>query len=253
MSRTRASAKAAGSRFERSVADYLNITLAKLIGFPQNVDRRVRTGAKDRGDIGGVWRRALGNDGEYLDDQRIVIECKDTSRVNLAGWARETEIERGNDDALAGVIVHKRHGVADPARQWVTMELAEFVALLTGERPAALVPSDDPGDAAEAVSGDDGRSEDTCECGDSVYSGGDCPAVGSGAYGTGCPKQPLRAFGGRMPSISRQMVDGPVPGDLVTQVRNEIDAAERQRLAETLGNTAAQVHRRTETFERGVG
>jgi len=88
------------------------------------IDRRVKTGAKDRGDIGGL--RHMG--------ERVVIECKDTARINLAGWAAETEIERGNDDALAGVIIHKRHGKGKPEDQWVTMTLADFTALLTGER-----------------------------------------------------------------------------------------------------------------------
>ncbi|WRS30570.1 hypothetical protein U6G28_02470 [Actinomycetaceae bacterium MB13-C1-2] len=118
MSRSRASAKQAGTRFERLVADYLAATV------DDRIDRRVKTGNKDRGDISGV-RHMLG---------RVVLECKDTTRINLAGWAAETEIERGNDDALAGVTVHKRHGKGQPEDQWVTMTLADFVALLTGNR-----------------------------------------------------------------------------------------------------------------------
>lgn len=117
MSRTRASAKAAGSRFERQVADYLAATV------DDRIDRRVKTGAKDRGDVVGV--RAHG--------QRLVIECKNTVRINLAGWIGEAHIQAGNDDALAGVVVHKRHGVGDPAQQWVTMTLADLATLLTGE------------------------------------------------------------------------------------------------------------------------
>jgi hypothetical protein len=118
MTRTRASAKKAGSSFERTTADYL----AAIVD--DRIDRRVKTGAKDRGDIGGV----------RIHGQRLVIECKNAARLNLAGWASETEAERGNDDALAGVIVHKRHGKGDPADQWVTMTLADFAALLTGNR-----------------------------------------------------------------------------------------------------------------------
>ena len=66
MSRTRASAKAAGTRFERLVADYL----AQHVD--DRIDRRVKTGAKDRGDIAGV--RHMGG--------RVVLECKDTTRVS---------------------------------------------------------------------------------------------------------------------------------------------------------------------------
>ena len=118
MTRTNASAKKAGSSFERSTADYLAAVV------DDRIDRRVKTGAKDRGDVGGV----------RIHGKRVVLECKNTAKTNLAGWAAETETERGNDDALAGVIIHKRHGKADPAEQWVTMTLADFAALLTGDR-----------------------------------------------------------------------------------------------------------------------
>ncbi|MEU7787692.1 hypothetical protein [Amycolatopsis sp. NPDC049159] len=121
MTRTRASAKDAGTRFETAVARYLATALDD-----DRIERRARSGGRDRGDIAGV--RAPGGD-------RVVIECKNTSRINLAGWAAEAEVERGNDDALIGLTVHKRHGVGDPARQWVTMTLADFAALLTGTRP----------------------------------------------------------------------------------------------------------------------
>lgn len=118
MTRSRASAKKAGSSFERSTADYLAANV------DDRIDRRVKNGAKDRGDIGGVRHMGV----------RVVLECKNTAKTSLGTWATEAEIERGNDDALAGVIVHKRHGKADPADQWVTMTLADFAALLTGNR-----------------------------------------------------------------------------------------------------------------------
>ena len=116
--RNRASAKTAGTAFERLIADYL----ARHVD--DRIDRRVKTGAKDRGDIAGL--RHMGG--------RVVVECKNTSRPNLGVWANEAEIERGNEDALAGVIAHKRHGKGQAADQWVTMTLADFVALLTGSR-----------------------------------------------------------------------------------------------------------------------
>ena len=117
MARTRASAKQAGSRFEREIADHLASNL------DDRIDRRVKTGAKDRGDIGGV----------RVHGQRVVIECKNTARINLAGWISEAHTQAGNDDALAGVIVHKRHGKGDPGKQWVTMTLDDLIALLSGE------------------------------------------------------------------------------------------------------------------------
>ncbi|TKG57956.1 hypothetical protein FCN18_38560 [Prauserella endophytica] len=121
--RTRSSAKAAGARFEREVADYL----AEHVD--DRIDRRVKTGAKDRGDIAGIRLSPA------LRSGRVVVECKNTSRVALGAQHAEAETERGNDDAVAALLVHKRHGVADPGRQWVTCTVADLVALLTGERP----------------------------------------------------------------------------------------------------------------------
>ena len=119
MSRTRASAKAAGTRFERQVADYLAHGLDD-----DRIDRRVKTGSADRGDIGGV--RHLG--------ARVVVECKNTSRLDVGTWLREAEVERGNDDATVGLVVAKRHGKGAPADQLVLMTLGDLVALLTGSR-----------------------------------------------------------------------------------------------------------------------
>ena len=119
MTRTRASAKAAGSRFERLVADYLRDHVA------DHIDRRVKTGAKDKGDIAG-WRYA---------GQRIVAELKDCARASLGPWVNEAEVERLNDDAGVGLVIHKRTGKGDPGDQFVTMTLRDLVALLTGDRP----------------------------------------------------------------------------------------------------------------------
>lgn len=119
MSRTRQSAKAAGSRFERQIADHLAAHV------DDRIDRRVKTGAKDRGDIGGL--RHMG--------ERLVIECKNTTRTNLAGWIAEAHLQAGNDDALTGVIAHKRHGKGYAGDQWITMTVDDLVAILTGSRP----------------------------------------------------------------------------------------------------------------------
>jgi len=131
MTRTRATARKAGPSFERLIADYL----AQHVD--DRIDRRVKTGAKDRGDISGIRMTPA------LRGGRIVAELKNTARTALSAWAAETEIERLNDDAAAGVIIHKRHGVAAPGRQWVSMTLDDWVVLLTGERPT--------GDCAEGA------------------------------------------------------------------------------------------------------
>lgn len=119
MTRSRASARAAGVRFERSIADWLAQHL------DDRIDRRVKTGAKDRGDIGGVRHRG----------ERVVLECKDTARTDLAGWIREAHLEAMNDDAHVGVVVAKRRGTTDPAQQWVHMTLADLAWLLGADKP----------------------------------------------------------------------------------------------------------------------
>jgi hypothetical protein len=119
MTRSRSSAKAAGARFERTIADYFAQTLGD-----DRIDRRVKNGAKDRGDVGGV----------RIHGQRLVVEVKDCTRTDLAGWIAEAHTEAGNDDALTGVVVHKRKGVGDPGRQWVTMTVDDLAALIDGQR-----------------------------------------------------------------------------------------------------------------------
>ena len=118
MARNRQSAKKAGTAFETLVATYLNEHV------DDRIERRRLGGSQDRGDIAGL--RHMGG--------RIVVECKNTAKPALGVWATETEIQRGNDDANVGVIAHKRHGNGQPADQWVTMTLGDFVALLTGSR-----------------------------------------------------------------------------------------------------------------------
>lgn len=118
MARSRRSAKDAGAKFERQIADYLAQALDD-----DRVDRMARRGANDRGDITGV----------RIHSKRIAIECKNVTRLNLPEWVEESHVEAGNGDALCGVVVSKRHGVGDPASQWVHMELRDLVALITGE------------------------------------------------------------------------------------------------------------------------
>ena len=121
MTRSRASAKAAGTRFERTIAD----ALAEHVD--DRIDRRVKTGAADKGDIAGL----------RVGGRRVVVEAKDYGGRYLVGpWLAEAEVERINDDAQVGIVVAKRKGITDPLQQVVFMTVADLVALLTGgERP----------------------------------------------------------------------------------------------------------------------
>ena len=100
------------------MADYFSDVLDD-----DRIDRRVKTGAKDRGDIAGLRMRG----------KRVVVECKDYGgRHRLPEWLDEAETERGNDDAEYGIVAWKRRGVADPAEQYITMTAETFVAMVAG-------------------------------------------------------------------------------------------------------------------------
>jgi hypothetical protein len=124
VTRSRASARAAGTRHESSIARYLADTLDD-----DRIERRRQAGAKDRGDIASV--RHMG--------QRIVIEAKDYGgRLQVGPWLDEAEVERGNDDAGVGLVVAKRRGTTDPAEQIVLMTLRDLVSLISGSRPGEV-------------------------------------------------------------------------------------------------------------------
>ncbi len=117
MARSRQSAKAAGARFERTIADYLAEQL------DDRIDRRVKTGSADKGDIANV---------RDSHNRRIVLECKDYGgRLQPSQWIREAHTEAHNDNAHTGIVIAKRKGTTNPANQWVLMEVADLLKLLT--------------------------------------------------------------------------------------------------------------------------
>jgi hypothetical protein len=102
--------RAKGTGAETAVVNYLRVQ-----GWP-HAERRALGGAKDRGDIAGVVS--------------TVIEVKNCARMELAQWVDEAEVEAGNDDAMYGVVWHKRRGRGSPSGWFVTMSGATFTALL---------------------------------------------------------------------------------------------------------------------------
>lgn len=108
--------KAKGTRLERMTADYLAAALND-----DRIDRMPLHGKGDRGDIAGI-RTVLG--------EKVAVECKSHNRLELAQWVKEAEIERGNADAHAAIVVHKRRGKGDPGDQYVTMTLRDLAVLL---------------------------------------------------------------------------------------------------------------------------
>lgn len=112
-------AKAKGTSFESLIVAELQNQLGDAIC------RRTTSGAKDRGDIHGLYIRGM----------RTVAECKNHKTMSLAEWVDEAETERGNDDAEIGIVIHKRRGKGQALDQYVTMTMRDLIAIITEQRP----------------------------------------------------------------------------------------------------------------------
>jgi hypothetical protein len=128
MSRSLRSARAAGSSFERREADYLVAATGN-----DTIDRMVKAGAKDKGDIANF----------KINGHRIALECKDVSYehctkcgrqsgLKLPEWVGEARSEAKNYGALTGFVILKRRGIADPSKQWLIGTTSDLVALHLG-------------------------------------------------------------------------------------------------------------------------
>jgi hypothetical protein len=106
VTRSNRSARQAGSAFESQITG----ALAKHLPHGEFIERRVRT----------------------RSGERVVVECKNHSRMELGVWVTEAHFEAINDNAIAGVVVHKRRGTADPLEQYVTMTLGDFIRIAWG-------------------------------------------------------------------------------------------------------------------------
>lgn len=110
-----------GARFERLMADWLK----RVLDWPY-IDRKVKTGKNDKGDIANVM---------LFNDEAVAVECKNTARLNIGGWITEAEVERVNLKAVAGVVLFKRTGKGKPEDQLVIMTAKDFAAIIKGARP----------------------------------------------------------------------------------------------------------------------
>ena len=99
---------AKGTRWESRLVAYL------LPLFPR-VERRAKSGNKDRGDIAGIdgW----------------CIEAKNCRAVNLAGWIDEARVEAVNAGAKYYAVVFPRRNHATE-RAYVVMELWQLADLM---------------------------------------------------------------------------------------------------------------------------
>ena len=104
-------AKDKGSAFERLIADYFIRN-----GVPCE---RIPAGATaDRGDL---WIPII----EFPS-----IDTKNHRTPQLGPWVDRAAEQAHNAGRCAGVIIHKRHGVTDPSRQFVTTSTEMFLALM---------------------------------------------------------------------------------------------------------------------------
>ena len=108
-----------GTDFEQDTADFF----AAVLG-DDRIERRVKHGHNDRGDIAGL----------YVRGKRTVVECKNCNEMRLSDWVNQAEEERLNDDAEFGVVVHKRRGGGQKkfGQNYCTMTLETFAAIIAG-------------------------------------------------------------------------------------------------------------------------
>ncbi len=108
-----------GATFEQQWCDYASRRLGD-----DRIERRVKNGKNDRGDVAGLRIRGM----------RTVVECKCCARMELSGWLKEAETERGNDDAEFGIVAHKRRGCGEKGfgGNFVTMTTDTLLAIIAG-------------------------------------------------------------------------------------------------------------------------
>lgn len=111
---SRSSRKGAG--FETLVAEYLRDATGL------DIDRRVKHGMKDTGDIHGC----------YIDGERVVIECKNRKKMELATWVDEAKREAAEDGAAHFFVAHHRKGKgkASMGETYVTTTLEQLAKLM---------------------------------------------------------------------------------------------------------------------------
>ncbi len=102
--------KRKGSGWEAQIVAFLQAS-----GWP-HAERRVLHGARDLGDVTGI----LG----------VVIEGKNTARIELSEWIKEAQAETANAGAEVGVVWAKRRARSSASDGFVIMDGATLVHLL---------------------------------------------------------------------------------------------------------------------------
>lgn len=84
-------------------------------------ERRALAGALDKGDL-------------LLPGAPFVVEVKNVTRTNLAGWAAEAAVEAVNAGVPFWIVSHKRMGKGKAADQWVTTTVGQFLGIIESVR-----------------------------------------------------------------------------------------------------------------------
>jgi hypothetical protein len=113
---------AAVSRNKDKGTAFETLLLEPAAAYYDHVSRRPLAGAKDVGDL------------LLVPERRFVVEAKHHAALNLAGWAREAEVEADNAGVPFWVIAHKRVGKGRGADQWLTTTWGQFLALVHRSR-----------------------------------------------------------------------------------------------------------------------
>ncbi len=118
MARTNRSARNAGTSFERIMADYLSSALGD-----SEIDRQVKMGSRDVGDIRGV----------FLHGKRVTIECKEYGgRHRLPEWLEEAEAECGNADTTHAPSCCTHASTRPANEKCATVPTDTFAAMCSG-------------------------------------------------------------------------------------------------------------------------
>jgi hypothetical protein len=92
--------------------------LPALLPYHPYAIRNPAQGAKDKGDF-------------YMPGNHLyVVEAKNVRTMSLGVWVDEAEVEAKNAEVSFGVVFHKRAWVTDSNRQFATMLVGSWLALV---------------------------------------------------------------------------------------------------------------------------
>lgn len=104
---------------------FVSSLLPTLRQYYPRADHSALHGAQDIGDV------VLG------EEDRFVLEMKCRNTLAFSEWLKEAEVEAANyatkwslGHTPAGVVVAKRRGITDPARQYALMTFGDFLRLV---------------------------------------------------------------------------------------------------------------------------